>query len=150
VPPSPSALRASLSISGKASQASRRAKSASGWKSTPQALPWRKAWTSVCAERARVLGAVGEVEGVAVPVQNCCARCQMLGVPVRFVDVHRAAHRHGASHFVVIGQRLARQGFDGVDRQPLAGVEDPVGRLPGTCWIASRVGRSSVDMGDPG
>lgn len=52
-PASPKARWASRTISGTASQASSRAKSDSGWKRTPQALPRRKAWTSVRSERAR-------------------------------------------------------------------------------------------------
>ncbi len=50
-----SSPRTSLGFSGHlgtASQGRRRAASASGWKRTPQALPWRKAWCAVCAEEA--------------------------------------------------------------------------------------------------
>ena len=84
-PSSPRAWLASRTISGTASQASSRAKSASGWKRTPQALPWRKAWCSVCAERARSWAPVGQVEDVAVPVQDGRARGQ--GAEDRVVGV---------------------------------------------------------------
>jgi len=52
-------------------------------------------------------------------------------MPIGFVDVHRAPHRHGARYFVVIRQRLTRQWFDRVDGEATAGVENSVGCLPG-------------------
>ena len=46
------------------------AASASGWKRMPQALPWRKAWCSVAAEEARERAPAGQVEDVAVPMED--------------------------------------------------------------------------------
>ena len=52
-------------------------------------------------------------------------------VTIEFVDVHRPAHRQDTGDLVMFGQRVAGEGVDDANGNPVAGVEDPVRSLPG-------------------